>query len=94
MRRRIDEIGYAPKVGLLYGDGSIIRHDLDCSADKFMEIDSVAEKHDQAGKAEMDALLHVLRITADTALDFASMVRRLAKSDEVRELIEKAMAKK
>jgi hypothetical protein len=37
MRRKIDEIKYAPSIGLLYEDGSIVRHFLDISQDKFIE---------------------------------------------------------
>ena len=38
MRRKTDEVGYRPGVGLLLGDGRVARHYLDTSEDQFIEL--------------------------------------------------------
>lgn len=45
-RRKIDEIDYQPRIGLLYSDGSIQPHYMDVSQDKFIESSISLEKSD------------------------------------------------
>lgn len=48
MRRKTDEIEYTPSVGLLYSDGSVVRHYLDTPP----EIDSFTLDHKKEDKAQ------------------------------------------
>jgi predicted phosphodiesterase len=44
IRRKSDEIDYAPSVGVIYSDGSVVRKPLDTSIDKFHDIEEQREE--------------------------------------------------
>jgi len=68
LRRRIDEVKYQPRVGLLYDDGTIKEHYLDVAQDKFLE-EPLARIHE---RLEIDAtkLLDGFRSLGSDSLDF------------------------
>lgn len=77
MRRRMDEISYQPKVGLLHRDGTITRHALDCSQDVFIDAEDVVELASEA--VDASELVEALLATADTHLDFLDSLRHVVK---------------
>jgi hypothetical protein len=92
IRRRADEIGTAPSVGILWDNGSITREYLDVSKDKF------ADKAEEltTGKLDAEAFLEVLGGLEEVGLDFAEAVRRFLNrnpkiGDTVRKLILKSL---
>jgi DNA repair exonuclease SbcCD nuclease subunit len=89
MRRKIDEIKYEPSVGLLYEDGSIERHFLDVSEDKFIEESRfLTIKEDECDFSEY---IEELKEMGVSSLDFREeLTRRMDKSGSckaVREII-------
>ena len=77
MRRHADEIAHRPSVGLIHADGTVTRHYLDCSEDKFTD-----EAH-RAGEiltGDDPALAEFIADLGDAgapeALDFSAAVRR------------------
>ena len=73
IRRKIDERDHRPSVGLLFSDGTVRRHHLDVSGDKFIDTPGAAEVLKSAGLQE---LLDELGNLADKALDFREAVTR------------------
>ncbi len=91
-RRKSDEIGYRPQVGLLYSDGSIKAHELDVSADIIEETSDVLEPKEDM---ELEEFLEELTKLQDSKLDFEEAMKRLLRETKpkalVRELILEAM---
>ena len=84
MRRTTDERDYKPCVGLLHADGTIKRHHLDTSKDRFIDLDDSVTKQlekgleiDLAGLTEELSRLHMEK------LDFAKLVLRLCEKHKV-----------
>lgn len=78
IRRKQDERKHKPSVGLLHQDGSITRHFLDCSQDKFSD----ALPHKRRVELEAEELLEELAKLGDSGLDFREAVMR--RLDEVK----------
>ncbi len=72
MRRRADEIRYKPSVGLLYADGHIKRHFLDCSQDQFADIDSALEIAEKV--LDMTEFVESMGEFGGAVLDFVEVV--------------------
>ena len=71
MRRRIDERGYRPRIGLLDSECGIHVAYLDCSGDKF------ADKPDTSkAVGDFSGLVEELKAEGDGGLDFAEAVKR------------------
>jgi len=91
-RRKSDEIDYTPWVGLLYDDGTIEPHLLDCSDDIITETVSRRDPKDDVGLQEF---LEELTKLQDTGLDFEEAMKRVLEekkpSPAVRKLILEAM---
>jgi hypothetical protein len=74
MRRRSDEIGYRPAVGLLYGNGRVGRYELDCSEDK---IEGTTDSEENLCRSlGVDHFLKELAAAGDNTLDYAAAIRR------------------
>ena len=89
-RRKSDERNHAPSVGIIYSDGSFIRHKFDCSADKFLDSGDV-EKRGEARQYE--ELIDELCRLSDVAISFTDAVKQIMEKEkelpEVRALIMK-----
>ena len=92
LRRKSDEIGYIPQVGLLYEDGTIEPHSLDCSADKIVATGSIREAEEDM---ELRDFLEELTKLQDTDLDFREAIKQVLEekkpSQAVRQLILEAI---
>ncbi len=86
MRRKSDEGGYAPGVGLLHSDGSVTRHYLDTSEEHFAELTkaerAVERLLDMTGFVDA---LHTLE--TDDALDFVAALTRFLRDNGVAEQV-------
>lgn len=96
MRRKSDEIGYRPHVGILMSDGSVEVEYLDTSKDRFVEREDVPVLDDFG--IDSEELVQTLRELGDVALDFFAVVRDwLAKNKGagklVRSLVVEALEK-
>ena len=76
MRRHADEIGHRPSVGLIHADGTITRHYLDCSEDKFTDEAQRAGELLRGDDPGMSDFIAELGDLGPESLDFASAVRR------------------
>jgi len=75
MRRKSDECDYRPGVGLLHGDGTVVRHYLDTTGEHFAAT-TAAEKVVE-DVLDMGAFVEGLRgLGAQDALDFVAALRR------------------
>ncbi len=73
MRRKIDEINYKPTVGILLRDGFIEPWELDCSEDKFIDIDKAMAVIETG--LEMSQFINELSSLTGTALNFMEAVK-------------------
>jgi len=78
MRRRSDEVTHRPSVGLLMSDGSVERHYLDTSQDKFLEPEELVKSIEDGG---FEAFIEELSNLGDAAVDFAGCLRMALKSE-------------
>lgn len=76
LRRKVDEIPYKPCVGIIYSDGTVKRHFLDCSADQFVD-SAISDDAKKVGIMDLDEFLGGLRGLGDKALDFREAVTHL-----------------
>jgi len=81
IRRKSDEIDYQPKVGILYDDGSVQRHRLDTSIDKFHE-DAAERKEVPLNMAEF---IEGLEALGEHGLNFREAVENHLRTEEVEE---------
>ncbi len=94
-RRKIDEIDHKPSVGLLHANGTITRHYLNVSKDKFLTEEIVISKLMEG--IGYETFIEELRGLADHALDFGDAVVRLLErektSKDVKELVLKFLGR-
>lgn len=94
MIRKSNE-SYTPSIGLLHGDGTITRRELDISNDKYLTDGATAEKIASSG---MEDFINELRQMGDRPLDFRDAVNRIMDErrvpDTVRKMILEAMEQK
>lgn len=74
-RRRSDERLHRPSVGLLREDGSVVRHYLDVSQDRFVEVDRVLEALSE-NHLGADGVFEAFTELGEVAIDFADLLRR------------------
>jgi hypothetical protein len=93
IRRKRDEIPLEPSVGILYSNGSIIRHKLDTSEDRFVDGDGNDSKVREG--TDFSSLIEELKGLADKATDFADALNReldrVKAPEGVRKLVLKAL---
>lgn len=91
MRRNADQVEHKPSVGLLCADGSITRHYLDCSEDKFIDQETLAK----CKVIDADLFVEHLGKLGAIALDFEQSVKEWCQEhnvdDSVKRLILEAM---
>ncbi len=87
MRRNIDQIDYKPAVWLLKSDNAVEKHYLDCSEDKFIEVDQL-KKIKIAGKS-MTKFLENVRDLGEVAISFEEAVKRYLRKEKVNKMTEK-----
>ncbi|HUW45947.1 MAG TPA: metallophosphoesterase [Dehalococcoidia bacterium] len=73
-RRKSDEIGSKPQVGLLYDDGSVKAYLLDTSKDVIEETSTALEVHEDMG---LEEFLEELTKLQESQLDFEEAMRQL-----------------
>lgn len=86
MRRKSDEIDYKPQVGLLYDDGSIEPHYLDCSADIITETASAKTVEDDM---ELKDFLEELTRLQDSSLDFEDAMKEALEKKKPKPAVKK-----
>lgn len=94
-RRRIDEVRHQPVVGLLYKGGYIVPCELDCSEDKFIDVDEGTKLIEKG--LDLTELVDDLKSLGNGTLDFVeTLFQYMDKngiSKSVRKLITKSMEK-
>jgi hypothetical protein len=89
MRRKADELEYKPKIGLLHKKGNFTVVELDCSEDKFIDIDKALAVVETT--LEMTEFIKELSSLKGCALNFVeaikSFMKELGTDSEVRQLV-------
>lgn len=81
MRRKSDEIVHRPSVGILMSDGTVKRHALDCSEDKFLE--DVAVRELLHARIDLTEFIDELSGMESMDVDFVEVVHRFLSSHRV-----------
>jgi hypothetical protein len=71
IRRKSDEAGYTPGIGLLHADGTWARYMLDTSEEKFTQ---TTEAGAAVGDHDLDKFLDALLVAQEDGLDFAGAI--------------------
>lgn len=89
MRRKSDEKDYKPQVGLLKENGTIVPHYLDCSEDKFLEV----EDYEQILKNDGDMRRFVQELSGlgHEGLDFVEAVKQFFQKHPVAKAVRRAI---
>jgi hypothetical protein len=74
MRRKIDEINYTPTVGLLHRGGYFTAHYLDCSEDKFIDVEQAMSMVERG--IDLGDFVGELAELADTGINFLEAVKQ------------------
>lgn len=82
-RRRRDELGHRPRAALLFSDGTVQAHYLDCTADVFADADDTAQAL-AAGVLDVTEFVREMNSLGDAALDFVEALRAALKQRGVR----------
>lgn len=78
--RKSSERNYKPSIGLIYSDGSVGRHYLNISQDKYLEVEEIENLIESIGANSFtEALLEL----GDCALDFAAYIKHLLNKEKV-----------
>jgi len=83
MRRTRDERNYQPSVGLLHEDGTVTRHFLDVSEDRFVELTEAEETVEEALLDMTEFVSGLKALSAGDALDFRRAISRFLDKNEV-----------
>lgn len=78
IRRKSDEIGYTPCVGILYDDGTVKQHKLDTSKDQFHPASETLET-----ALDVSGFVHELEQLGEHGLDFREAVQQHLKKEDV-----------
>ena len=93
-KRKSDEVGYKPQIGLLFEDGQIVPHYLDTSKDIYLS-DPLKQKEDGESIEEIKDFLKELKSLGADSLDFREALKRkmelLGTDDEVKALVNEAV---
>ena len=96
LRRKIDEMSYKPSVGLFHKDGTITRHFLDVSQDKFIDA-PYSERGSVETAIDLAPLLEELAKVSDAVVSFKEAVQLFLGSNDVekpvKDIIHKALSK-
>lgn len=96
VRRKADEIGYEPQVGLITSNSEILTRPLDCFHDKFIDIDKALTMVEKG--LELTDFIEELSALGGTALSFIDAVKEFVDKHDVapaaRELVYKMLEKK
>lgn len=79
IRRKSDELNYIPAVGLLYADGSIMRHKLDTSNDRFHD----NPKDEPKDGVDLQNFIENLEGLGEQGLDFRAAIKHFLDSEKV-----------
>lgn len=74
MRRKVDEINYEPTVGLLYRFGNFTRYKLDCSQDKFIDLEQAMSMVERG--VELGDFLGELASLGEGGINFFEAVKQ------------------
>lgn len=77
-RRHSDEVNYNPRVGLLLSDGTIGPYCMDCSQDKFLELDVIQK----SVTVDVNQFLEELSRLVYSGLDFVEAVKQFAETNK------------
>lgn len=92
MRRKADQFYYKPQIGILWNDGTVEPHYLDC---KFEKMEPVVPTIDPGEDMELQQFLKDLAALEETHLDFKDAMKRafskIKPNKEIREMILEAM---
>lgn len=80
-RRNRDQIDHKPSVGLLHADGSVTRHFLDCSQDKFLEEAGAEDRKDSF--LDASGFLDELNNLSDAVVDFEDAMKRCLEQKKI-----------
>lgn len=89
MRRNIDQRDYQPMVGLLFSDGTVEPHFLDCSEDKF--IDKEKAGNELISGLDLTKFMEELEELGGGELDFRSAMDLYFKRTETSESVQKVV---
>jgi DNA repair exonuclease SbcCD nuclease subunit len=79
IRRKSDELKYIPAVGLLYADGSVMRHKLDTSKDRFHK----NSKEDPKDTVDLQSFIENLEGLGEQGLDFRAAIKHYLDAEKV-----------
>lgn len=81
MRRKMDEIGYEPRVGLLWSDMTITTEPLDTEQDKFTDTVELAQRLE--AEIETGGLVNELTSLVDAGLNFVEAVKQFLRANKI-----------
>jgi DNA repair exonuclease SbcCD nuclease subunit len=81
MRRHSDQKDHKPCVGLLKRDGTIEKHFLDVSQDKFIDVAAAQEKVSK--EIDLDEFLEEIAAKGEAGLDYVAAVKRAVEGESV-----------
>ncbi len=90
MRRKSDEIDYAPQVGLLLASGEVKPYFLDISKDKYLKSVDDATAIEEL---DIEEFLEELKKLGDTSLEFTTAVKRFYKKHKTHPAVQKILRK-
>lgn len=95
MIRKSDERSHKPSVGLLHQSGKIVKHYLDVSKDKYLDVSGLESIISSTNELDTQELIKELESLGDQGLNFESAVNQYCESNKVnsrvRDLITKMM---
>lgn len=83
MRRKADEIGYKPCVGLIHANGKVTRHYLDTSKDKFSDIGKELAEVEATLKIDLSQFVEKLTEARSLGVDWKQLVRLYCDKNEL-----------
>jgi hypothetical protein len=76
IRRRSDEVGYSPRVGILYSNGNVVPESFDTRKDQWHHDAQEREKRTEDALVDIQEFMSRLKDIGEHGLDFVSTVRR------------------
>ncbi len=90
LRRKRDEIEHKPVVGLVCSDGSIKRHYLDCSKDKFLDTQTPGAATSEISLKIQEFVTELSQLQ-DVVISFEEAIKRWLESHQVDEEVSKVL---
>lgn len=91
LRRKLDEIDHRPAVGIIYFDGTVKRHYLDVSQDRFLDSE-MSESMKNASEG-LNLFLSALSNLGSCGLDYLDAIREMMDRERVSPSVRELMAK-